>query len=200
MSFDRLEQQIQFILEIDKLKEVFRQSYLLDQSRKENDAEHSWHLAVMAILLWEHTGDPGIDLLRVMKMVVVHDVVEVDAGDVFIYAEGMAAEKAAREQQAAERIFGLLPTDQAVNMRALWEEFEAGLTTEAKFARAIDRLEPLLLNIYTQGKSWHEHGITADRVLAVNIPILAASSPLLAQYMEKLIREAVKKGYLAPGE
>lgn len=197
-QLDRLQQQLRFILEIDKLKSIFRQSYLLDQSRKENDAEHSWHLAVMAVLLWEHAADPSIDLLRVIKMVVVHDMVEIDAGDVFVYDERGRESKLAREQEAAERVFGLLPVDQAVNMRALWEEFEAGLTPEAQFANAIDRLEPILLNIYTQGRSWREHGITADKVLAKNIPILAASSPLLAEYVEGLIREAVSQGHLAP--
>ncbi len=152
-SFDRLARQIQFILEIDKLKEVFRRSYLLDESRHENSAEHSWHLAVMAVLLWEHAKNPSIDLLRILKMVIVHDIVEVDAGDTFIYdEEGGGEAKTARELAAAERLFSLLPTDQAVNMRALWEEFEAGLTREAKFANAIDRLEP------TAAQSLHAAG------------------------------------------
>jgi putative hydrolase of HD superfamily len=195
--FERLERQIQFILEIDKLKEVFRRSYIVDCSRHENSAEHSWYLAVLAILLWEHAKNPSIDLLRILKMVVVHDIVEVDAGDTFIYDEDGASEKSARESAASERIFALLPADQEINVRALWEEFESGLTREAKFANAIDRLEPILLNYFTQGKSWLEHGITAKQAREKNLPVLEASAPLLAEYAAKLIDDAEWRGFLA---
>lgn len=195
---ERLARQIRFILEIDRLKEVFRRSYLLDLSRKENDAEHSWHLAVMALLLQEYAAEPDIDLLRVMKMVLVHDLVEIDAGDVFIYDEEGAILKAERERAAADRIFALLPDDQATEIRGLWEEFEAHRSPEARFAHAIDRLEPLLLNCFTQGKAWLEHGVTADRVLAVNRPVVEAGAPALAEYVERLIHDAVSAGHLAP--
>lgn len=191
----RLDRQIEFILEIDKLKHVYRQSYLIDQSRKENDAEHSWHLAMMTAILAEYAA-PGLDIMRVMKMVLVHDLVEIDAGDTFIYAVDMAEEKARREMAAADRIFALLPPDQAGDMRALWEEFEARVTPEAKFARAIDRLEPVLLNCHTQGRSWREHGITMEQVIARNQPIIADASPMLEEYFLRLIRDAVTAGYL----
>ena len=194
----RLEQQIRFILEIDKVKQIFRRSYLLDVSRKENDAEHSWHLAMMAMLLYEYAGQPELELPRVMKMVLVHDLVEIDAGDVFIYDEQGAVHKAEIERTAADRIFAILPPDQAAEIRGLWDEFEERVTPESRFARAIDRLEPLLLNYYTQGKSWLEHGITVDKVLKVNMPVITEGTPALAEYVERMILESVAKGYLFP--
>ena len=193
----RLQQQLRFILEIDRLKQVFRQTYLLDGSRKENDAEHSWHLAVMAMLLAEHAAGDGIDVPRVMKMVLVHDLVEIDAGDTFCYDEAGNATKAAREQAAADRLFALLPADQGAEIRSLWEEFEARATPEARFAAALDRLQPLLHNLHTEGRAWREHGVTAEMVIARNRHI-ADGAPALWALVERLIRAAVAKGHLAP--
>jgi putative hydrolases of HD superfamily len=194
----RLAQQIEFIVEIDQLKQVLRRTYLIDKSRRENDAEHSWHLGLMAILLVEHAQQPQLDLLRVLKMVLVHDLVEIDAGDTFAYDEVGAVDKAARETAAAERIFDLLPTDQAVELRALWDEFEARQTPEAQYAAALDRFQPMLHNYRTQGKAWQEHGITADQVLARN-QHMADGSPALWNYARRFVADAVAKGYLRPG-
>ena len=192
---DRLARQIGFLLEIDKLKRVLRQTWHLDQSRKENDAEHSWHLAVMAVLLAEYAAEPELDLGRVVKMVLVHDLVEIDAGDTFAYDEVAARDKPEREQRAADRIFHLLPPDQAQEVRRLWDEFEARHTPEARYAAALDRLQPILHNIHTQGRAWREHGVTSDRVLARNRH-MADGAPQLWQFAEGLIRDAVRKGHL----
>ena len=152
MNENRLQRQIQFIIEIDKLKKIMRQTYLTDQSRKENDAEHSWHLAVMAILLAEYAKDDQIDLFHVLKMLLIHDLVEIDAGDTFCYDEDGNAHKLEKEIQAAERIFNLLPEDQARDFRKLWDEFEARQSPESRFAAALDRLQPLLHNSRTKGR------------------------------------------------
>ena len=193
MDTPRLEQQITFILELDKLKHVLRQSILLDQSRRENDVEHSWHLAMMVMILGEY-APAGVDLQRVMKMALVHDIIEIDAGDTFIYADQTG--KAERERRAADRIFALLPSDQAIEIRALWDEFEDGATPEACFAAALDRIEPLLLNIYTQGLMWQKNGVTADQVRARNYAVLDNGAPALADYVRTLIENAVTKGDL----
>ena len=193
MDESRLTRQINFLLELDKLKHVLRQSILLDASRRENDVEHSWHLAMMVMVLGEY-APAGIDLPRVMQMALVHDIVEIDAGDTFIYGE--QGDKAERERRAADRIFTLLPPDQTAEIRALWEEFEAGTTLEARFAKALDRVEPLLLNIYTQGKMWREKGVIAEQVRSKNYATLAAGAPALADYMRRLVELAVEKGYL----
>ncbi len=191
---DRLRRQIEFLIEIDKLKGVFRQTYLMDASRRENDAEHSWHLGVMAVLLAEY-AERDLDLVRVVKMVLVHDLVEIDAGDTFVYDRGKSSDWAAREREAAERIFGMLPPDQAGELRRLWDEFEARATPEARFAAAIDRLQPILHNCQTQGRVWREHGITSDQVIAHNRH-MAEGAPRLWEYAHELIRDAVKRGYL----
>jgi len=193
MNESRLERQIRFLLELDKLKHVLRQSILLDGSRRENDVEHSWHLAMLVLVLGEY-APVGTDLSRVMQMALVHDIVEIDAGDTFLYGE--QSDKTERERQAADRIFNLLPPDQAAEIRALWEEFEDGDTTDARFARAIDRIEPLLLNYYTQGKMWWEKGVTADKVRSANYAVLADGAPALEEYMRRLVEDAVAKGYL----
>lgn len=195
MDQDRLEQQIQFILEIDKLKGIVRRSYLLDQERQENAAEHSWHLAVIAMLLGEHTEEP-VAVSRVVEMLLVHDLVEIDAGDAYIYDAEALRDQAAREAEAARRIFGLLPADQADMMWGLWTEFEAGVTPEARFAKALDRLMPLLHNYYTEGRSWREHGITSAQVLARNASVKTVSGPLW-RLICRLVEEAVARGYLA---
>jgi putative hydrolase of HD superfamily len=194
----RLERQIAFIIELDKLKQVLRQTRLMDGSRRENDAEHCWHVALMAMVLAEHAG-AGIDVLRVLKMLLIHDVVEIDAGDTFLYAAVDAAAVAERETRAAERIFGLLPPDQAGELRALWEEFEARRSAEAKFARALDRLEPLLQNHRNGGGTWREHGVTVEQVLAKK-HIVADGSAALWAFAVELIDDSLARGYLRAGD
>jgi putative hydrolase of HD superfamily len=194
---DRLDRQLRFVIEVDRLKQVFRQTYLTDASRKESAAEHSWHLAVMAALLHEYAAPGAIDLLRVVRMVVVHDVVEIDAGDLYAYDEAGRQDHARREREAAERIFGMLPADQAAEARALWEEFDARQTAEARFAAALDRLQPLLHNYHNRGRAWREHGVTADMVLRRNRH-MAEGAPALWEYAEHLIHDAVAQGFLAP--
>lgn len=195
MERSRLEQQVEFIVEIDKLKQIRRRTWLMDQSRLENDAEHSWHLAVMAILLLEHAEQPQLDLPRVLKMVLIHDLVEIDAGDTFAYDDVGAQDKAQRETAAADRIFQLLPTDQAADFRATWEEFEARETPEARYAAALDRFQPMLHNYRTQGKTWRDHGIRAEQVIARN-QHMVQGAPALWQYAEGFLADAVAKGYL----
>ena len=194
MQDDRLKKQVEFILELDKLKTIFRQSYLIHAERRENSAEHSWHVAVMALLLAEY-AEEKVDLLRVLQMLLIHDIVEIDAGDTYCYDEANSLDKAAREKQAALRIFGLLPEEQGKELRVIWEEFEAGVSPEAKFANAVDRLMPLLHNYYTQGKSWQAHGITKDKVLARTVQIQEVSNSLW-QWIDALLEDAVAKGYL----
>ncbi len=167
LNTERLHQQIAFILEIDKLKSILRRTYLVNDPRHENSAEHSWHLAMMAMVLAEH-ANAEVNLLRVLKMLLVHDVVEIDAGDTYCYDTGGNDSKAEREMAAAHRIFGLLPNDQRDEMHQLWEEFEARQTPEARFAAALDRLMPILHNYYTQGRSWLEHGVTQTQVIDRN--------------------------------
>ena len=194
MSTQRLQQQLEFILELDRLKEVLRQSYLLHSGRRENSAEHSWHLALMAVILAEH-ANVTVDVGKVVKMALIHDVVEIDAGDTYMYDEQGHDDKAEREQRAADRLFGLLPPEQGAELRALWEEYEAGESAEARFGNALDRLMPLLHNYHTQGRSWQEHGITSDRVFARNAHIEEGSTALW-EIARHLIEDAVKKGYL----
>lgn len=166
----RLEQQLAFIIEIDKLKSVLRQTLLCDRSRRENSAEHSWHLGMMAMLLTEYAAEP-VDVTRVMKMVLVHDIVEVDAGDTFAYNVEANHGREEREQRAAERIFGLLPREQGRELRALWDEFEARETAESKYANALDRLQPLLHNSRTQGGTWRIHSVRKDQVMKRMDPV-----------------------------
>jgi putative hydrolase of HD superfamily len=191
----RLLEQISFLVEIDKLKQVFRKSKLIDGTRYENDAEHSWHLMAMALILVEHANEPGLDLLRVMQMLLVHDLVEIDAGDTFAYDVKGNQEKQEREEAAARRLFGILPEDQAAFVYALWQEFETRETAEAKFAAALDRLQPLLHNFLTGGESWQTYGITLDRALERNRHI-ASGSETLWKLAEKLLEEAVAKGLM----
>ncbi len=191
---NRLLDQIRFILEIDRLKSILRQTVLVDESRYENSAGHSWHLAVMAILLHEYAAE-SVDLLRVVKMVLVHDIVEIDAGDTFCYDEAANSDKLAREQAAADRIFNLLPDPQSAELRSLWDEFESGESSEARFARALDRMQPVLLNLAIEGGSWRRHGISARQVVERNSPI-GDGAPELWLYVEEQIREAVANGVL----
>jgi putative hydrolase of HD superfamily len=192
---ERLTQQMVFLLEIDKLKNVYRQTKVTGEDRHENDAEHSWHLAMMAFILYEHTNEKDVDLLRVIKMVLIHDIVEIDAGDTFAYDEKGYEDKEEREQKAANRIFNLLPEDIANELFDLWEEFETRQTKEAKFAAALDRLNPLLLNYHTGGHTWKKHGVKSDKVLTRNRPIEEGSQALWG-YAEELIKTAIKEGLL----
>ena len=194
MESDRFEKQIQFILEIDKLKSISRRTYLLNAERLENTAEHSWHLAMMAMLLAEHANEP-VNVSRVVRMVLVHDIVEIDAGDTYYYDPIAALDKADRERRAADRLFGLLPVDQGKELRDLWEEFEACQTPDSRFAAALDRFMPQLHNYHTKGKSWSEHGVTADRVLERNACI-AEGSQKLWERAQSLLDDAVAKGFL----
>ncbi|BAU41853.1 HD domain-containing protein [Leptolyngbya sp. O-77] len=193
----RLAQQIQFVLEIDKLKGVLRQTLLTDASRRENSAEHSWHLALMAIALAEYAPAP-IDLSRVVQMVLLHDLVEIDAGDTFAFDMQANQDKANREQAAADRLFGLLPPDLGQTLRSCWEEFEAAKTRDAQFAHALDRLQPFLHNLQTEGGTWKQHGVTRDRVLW-RMQAVQQGAPALWPLVEGLIQQAVSAGYLLPG-
>jgi len=193
-----LRRQIDFVVEIDKLKDVYRQTLLMNGKRYENDAEHSWHLAVMVFLLSEYAENKQLDLFRVLKMVLVHDLVEIDAGDTFCYDKKAAVGKVEREREAARRIFALLPQDQAASFLELWEEFESMQTPEARYAAALDRLQPILHNYNTQGAAWRKHGVTLDRVLDRNKHI-AEGAPELWNFAESLIKDAEEKGYLERG-
>ena len=196
---ERLGQQIGFIVEIDKLKSILRRNRLIDCSRDENSAEHSWHIAVMATLLAEY-ADGEVDTLRVMKMLLVHDVVEIDAGDTGCFDAAANEDKAEREKAAAGRLFGLLPADQASEYRALWEKFETGVTADAKFANAMDRLQPLLNNFHTQGESsWRPDGTKLEQVQKRMAPI-GAGSHALGEYVRELLAEAEQRGYVSRDE
>ncbi|MFA6960275.1 MAG: HD domain-containing protein [Opitutaceae bacterium] len=193
---DRLAQQIRFIIEVDKLKEIFRQTLLTQSRRHENDAEHSWHLCLMVMVLAEHSNTPGLNVLRVLKMLLIHDIVEIDAGDTFAYDTARMAGQHEREALAADRLFGLLPDDQTAEFRGLWDEFEARTTPEAKFAAAVDRFQPMLQNCLTEGAAWRQHGVTSDRVIARNQHI-ADGAAAVWDYAAQMIADAVKAGHLA---
>ena len=194
----RLQHQIDFILEIDRSKEVIRQTYLADGSRKEDDAEHAWHLAIMAALLAEYANEP-VDAAHVMKMVLIHDLIEIDAGDTYAYDTAGNATKRERELKAAERIFPLLPPDQAAEYRALWDEFEERLTPEAKFANTLDKIQPVLLNNASGGISWREHGVQEEMIRGRNAATHEGSE-ILWEYISGLIAENIEKGNIVPAE
>lgn len=194
MASERLQQQIQFIIEVDKLKRVLRQTSLVGNSRRENSGEHSWHIALMAVVLAEHTNEET-DLLRTLKMLLIHDTVEIDAGDTFAYDEVGALDKEEREDKAARRIFGLLPADQRDEFYALWLEFEARATPEARFANAMDRLMPSLHNYHNDGGTWGRDGINHARVVKRLNPIDDGSHELWA-YIEDLLDDAIAQGML----
>lgn len=195
MPLERLTQQVLFIAEVDKLKEIFRQSLCTQSRRQENDAEHSWHLALLVITLAEHSNFPSLDLLRVLKMVIIHDLVEIDAGDTFAYDAAGVSDQRERECRAADRIFGLLPADQGTQFREIWEEFETRETPEAKFAAAVDRFQPMMLNHLTEGTAWRQHGITYDRVVARNKTIAEGSEALWA-FTLQMLEKSVAAGHL----
>jgi putative hydrolase of HD superfamily len=194
MNTENLLKQVAFIKEIDKLKYIQRKTKLFNSDRHENDAEHSWHLAVMAMVLAEHADKP-VDILKVVKMVLIHDLVEIDAGDVFIYDTTKNHTNTDEERLAAKRIFGLLPQEQAAEYIAIWEEFEEGITDDAKFAKAMDRFEPLLQNTSNNGGTWAEFNVTYDKVYNKK-KVIGEGSASIWNYAEGLINESVAKGIL----
>lgn len=191
---ERLKKQMEFIVEVDKVKKIIRQTYLADASRKEDDAEHSWHLALMAVLLKEYSNET-VELSRVVPMVLIHDLVEIDAGDTYAYDEAGASTKRERETKAADRIFGMLPEDQAAWFRALWEEFEAYETPEAKFAHVLDNCQPLLLNDASNGRSWAEHGVKKSQIYKRNEHTSEGSREIW-EYMKELVDKHVRLGHV----
>ncbi|MDW1622301.1 HD domain-containing protein [Vibrio sp. Vb2704] len=192
---ERLEKQLALVIELDKLKSILRRTRVKSaEGRLENSGEHSWHVALMAILMEEHANAP-FDICRVMKMLLIHDVVEIDAGDTFVYDTAASQEQAEKEIRAAERLFGMLPSDQEQELLALWHEFEAAQTDDAKYAKALDRLIPMLLNYHNNGQSWKEHGVSREQALTINKRIEFGSVTLWDKAKE-LIEEATEKGWL----
>jgi putative hydrolase of HD superfamily len=182
--------------EIDRLKGIVRRTRLLDDSRFENDAEHSWHLAVMALTLAEHANAGRLNIARVIAMVLVHDIVEIDAGDTYLYDSALREKKKEKESRAASRIFGLLPGNQARQFRSLWREFEARKTPEAKYAWALDRFEPVIQNIATRGRVWRKHGIRRQQAEEVNRPI-ADGSEFIWNFVKRSFAEADAQKFFA---
>lgn len=191
----RIEKQLKFIIEIDKLKTILRQTLLCDQSRQENSAEHSWHLTVMAMLLSEYAAGP-VDVAHVMKMVLIHDIVEVDAGDTFAYDTQALIDKDVRERAAADRLFGLLPVDQGREVRSLWDEFEGRETTESKFANALDRLQPLLNNTRAEGGTWRLHQVCRKQVLE-RMDAVRIGMPEVWPLVTKIVDDACECGWVS---
>ncbi|MGD9081378.1 MAG: HD domain-containing protein [Desulfobacterales bacterium] len=196
VNAERFTRQIEFILEADKLKKVSRRTTLLDVSRQENSAEHSWHIALLVLILSEYADDDNLDTLRVIKLLLAHDLVEIDADDTYCYDEIGGRNQKIRETKAADRIFNILPPDQADAFRALWDEYEAKDTPESRFANALDRLQPFLHNYFTSGHTWQKHGIRKNQVIARMRPVDDGSHHLW-NYVSNLIDDAVEKGYLA---
>ncbi len=196
MSFDkdRFEKQLNFLIEIDKMKSVFRRTMLIDKSRRENDAEHSWHFAMCALVLLEYAPS-GTDINKVIKLALVHDLVEVYAGDTFAYDEQGYSDKEERELMAADKIFGLLPDDQRRELRAFWDEFEEFKTRESCYANAIDRLQPLINNYKTEGHTWREGSVSCDKVYKRMEPI-QLYAPELWPFIKWVVNDAMKKGYI----
>lgn len=194
MITNDLLKQIEFIKEIDKIKYIQRRTCLLNSNRPENDAEHSWHLALMAIALSEHANKP-VDILRVLKMVLIHDIVEIDSGDVFLYDKSKSHKNTEEEFAAAKRIFGLLPENQAKELIDLWKEFEDGETDDAKFAKSLDKFEPLLQNFSNNGGTWDKYNVTYNEVYTQKKSINKGSDTLW-EYAENLLNESVDKGIL----
>jgi putative hydrolases of HD superfamily len=196
LESERFKSQVEFILEVDKLKNILRRTTLLNRSRQENSAEHSWHIALIILVLSEYAEEDHLDLLRVIKLLLVHDLVEIDADDTYCYDEIGGQDQKAREMKAADRIFSILPADQAVSFRSLWDEFEARDTPESRFANALDRLQPFLHNYFTRGHTWRKHGIRKKQVVEQMRPVDDGSHRLWG-YISSLIDDAVDKGYLA---
>ncbi len=198
MATTSLQQQLAFLHEIDKLKYIFRKTTLINNpDRFENDAEHSWHLCVMAMVLQEHAHEP-INLLRVIKMLLIHDIVEIDAGDTFFFDPARAPQQSAAEEAAAERIFGLLPLEQKNEFREIWIEFEKGISPEAKYAKAIDRIEPVFQNLSNGGGTWKEHQVPPSVILK-KLSVIGEGAPLLWEYTENSIKTALAEGLISVG-
>lgn len=194
MSKERLLKQIKFITEVDKIKQIFRQNVVTGSLRNENDAEHSWHFALMASLLSEYAKEK-VDILKVMKIALIHDIVEIDAGDTFCYDEKGYIDKEEREKKAADRIFNILPEDQAKEIMELWTDFEYLKTPEARFANCLDRLQPLILNYNTNGHTWRKLGVNEEKILKRNEP-LKENTPELWEYVKEVIEDSIEKGYM----
>ncbi len=189
---ERFKKQMDFVLEVDKLKSIIRQNFIADGSRKETDTDHSWHLAIMCFLLEEYANE-DIDVLKTMKMVLIHDIIEIDAGDTYAYDVEANKEKKQKELLAAERIFNILPEDQASKMRVLWDEFEEGKTAEAKFANALDKVQPAILNDVSGGKSWREHEVEVSQIIKRN-EFTADGSKVLWEYVEEILEKNIANG------
>ena len=189
---NRIEKQLAFALEIDKAKNIFRQTCLSGKGRRENDAEHSWHIAIMAYLLREHANE-AVDIGRVMLMCLIHDIVEIDAGDTYAYDTEARKSQKAREDAAKERIFSILPADQAKELIALFDEFEANETAEARFAHTVDNMQPLILNDANDGESWREHGVTAEQIYARQVKTRQGSERVF-EVADRIIQENIRKG------
>lgn len=193
----RFKRQVEFLLEIDRLKHIFRQTILLDRSRHENSVEHSWHIAMSVMIFAEYADTTSADMGRVIRMLLLHDLVEIDAGDTYCYDEQAGVGQHERERRAADRIFGLLPPEQARDFRQLWDEFEDARTPEARYAHAMDRFQAFLHNYFTQGQMWRQHGIRRPQVVRRMQPV-EHGAPLLWDYVRTLIDDAVLKGFLLP--
>ena len=191
---ERIKKQLNFALEIDKEKTVFRQTHLSGHGRQENDAEHAWHMAIMAYLLREYSNDE-IDIAKVMLMCLIHDLVEIDAGDTYAYDKEALKSQKDRENAAKERIFSLLPADQKTELMSLFDEFEEYQTAESKFAHAMDNLQPLILNNSNEGGDWKEHGVTADTVYSRQVKTRLGSEKLF-EITDQILRENIRKGNL----
>ncbi len=195
MNPERFQNQLAFIEEIDKVKQILRNTILMDASRRENDAEHTWHMAVCAILFAEYSNEKNLDMLKVLKMIMIHDIVEIDAGDTFAYDDKGYLDKEDREKKAAERIFGLLPEDQREEFMALWQEFEEYETPEARHAHLADTFMPIYHNYRTKGLQWQRLNVTSEKVLNRNRHIKKGSGEIWS-YVESMVKDAVEKGYL----
>lgn len=195
MLNERLQKQLDFLLEIDKVKNIFRMTSITDGSRRENDAEHSWHLAIMALIFADYV-DNDVDICKVMKMVLIHDLVEIYAGDTFAFDEKGYEDKAQREQEAATKIFGMLEKDQGKELRGLWEEFEEGQTKEAEYAIMLDTMQPLLLNYVAEGGTWKEHNIPLEKIYKRNEMTLTKGPQELKDLVNHIIDDCIQKGYI----
>jgi putative hydrolases of HD superfamily len=198
LSDNAMMKKFRFIVELDRLKTVFRRTLLLDKSRTENDAEHSWEMATMALVLHSY-AEPGTDLLCVLKMLLIHDLVEIDAGDTYVYDQNGIRDQAEREAAGATRIFGLLGGSEGAELYALWREFEDRLTPEARFARALDRLQPLFHNYCTQGEVWRQNGINASQVRRA-MQVIGEGSAILGSFADRLLESSLEKGYLTSSD
>ena len=194
---ERLKKQMEFLIEIDKLKNIFRQSLIADKSRNENDAEHSWHMAMYATILEEY-APKDTDILKVIKMALIHDIIEIYAGDTFLYDEEMIKSKEKREKEAAEKIYSILPTKQGEEIKSLWLEFEEKKTNEAIFCATLDRIQPIILNYLTKGGTWKKHNIKKEMVLKKAYLIFEKADERIKKFILDIINESVEKGYLLP--